>query len=95
MKLWGSSIAGLVRTWITNNIDKVISGLNIADQAANATTIAAKIELISNYIATLDLDNKSVKITEIASLLAKDLSDGQLSLAEIAVIVTTIYKSSK
>jgi len=90
---WGSTIAVLVRNWITNNIDKVISGLNIADESANATTVSEKIVLISNYISTLELDNKSVTLTEIASLLAKDFSDGKLSLAEIAVIVTTVYKA--
>jgi len=91
---WGSVIASLVRSWITNNIDKVITGLNVAENVAEATTVSEKIVLVSNYVQTLDLDNKSTKITTIAAMLSHDLDDSKLSLAEIAAIVTAIYKTN-
>lgn len=90
---WGNSAASLVKKWISENIDKIISGVGIADAAAQSPDVNVKIKLVSQYIASLNVDIKGVKISELASMLAKDLDDSKLSIVEIVAIVTAIYKT--
>ena len=90
---WGAPVMKLVDTWIKDNIDKVIAGVGIAGTAAETSSVSDKIRLVSDYIATLDIDTKGVKISNIAAMLAKDLADSKLSIVEIIAIVTAIYKT--
>lgn len=90
---WGTPVMTLVEQWITDNIDKVISAVGIAGSAAQARSVSDKIRLVSDYISTLSIDVKGVRISEVAAMLAKDLADSHLSLVEIIAIVTAIYKT--
>jgi hypothetical protein len=91
---WGVPVAQAVDTWIKLNIDKVITGVGIANQAASTQDNNQKLLLVSRYIASLDIDVKSVKISQIAAMLAKDLDDSHLSLVEIVSIITALYKTA-
>lgn len=90
---WGNSAASVVSKWIDSNIDKIITGCGIAEKAAQSDNVNVKLKLISEYLSTLDIDAKGVKISEIAALLAKSLDDSKLSVVEIVAIVTAIYKT--
>lgn len=91
---WGVPVAQAVDTWIKLNIDKVITGIGIANQAASTQDNNQKLLLVSRYIASLDIDVKSVKISQIAAMLAKDLDDSHLSLVEIVSVITALYKTA-
>jgi len=91
---WGLPVAQSVDLWLKDNIDKIIVGIGIANQAASTQDVNQKLLLISRYISSLDIDAKSVKISQIAAMLTKDLDDSHLSLVEIVSIITALYKSA-
>ena len=91
---WGPAVTNTVSAWLGKNIDKVITGVGIAGSAAETQNVSQKIVLICNYLQTLDIDAKGVKISHIAALLAKDLDDSKLSIVEIIGIVTAIYRTA-
>jgi hypothetical protein len=90
---WGTSVAAAVSAWISTHIDKIISGVGMAETAAADADVNTKLRLVSQYISTLDVDVKGVRISQIAAMLARDLDDNHLSVVEIVSIITAIYKT--
>lgn len=87
------SVIGLTDKLLTDeNMDKVIEALNIANKAASARTVADKINIILDYIKSLETDKRKIAWTTLSAMIASDLSDGKLSWQELYSIAQGIYE---
>lgn len=88
------SIVGVADMLLTDeNMDKVITALNIVDKAASTTNVADKLTLILNYIKSLETDKRKIAWTTLSATIASSLSDGKLSWQELYSIVKGIYQT--
>lgn len=74
------------------NMDKVIAVLNIASKAASARTVADKLNIILDYIKSLETDKRKIAWTTLAAMIASDLANGKLSWQELYSIAQGIYE---
>lgn len=76
-----------------DNMDKIINGLEIAEKAASATTVAEKIILVMNYINSLNISAKADALTSLAAIVTQNLSGTTVTLSNIKTIVQAIYET--
>lgn len=88
------SAVGVADILLTDeNMDKIITALNIADKAASTTNVADKLTIILDYIKSLETNKKAIAWTTLSAMIASDLSDGKLSWQELYSIVKGIYQT--
>lgn len=88
------SAVGIADMLLTDeNMDKVITALNIADKAASTTNVADKLTIILDYIKSLETGKKAIAWTTLSAMITSDLSDGKLSWQELYSIVKGIYQT--
>jgi len=88
------SAVGVADILLTDeNMDKIITALNIADKAASTTNVADKLTIILDYIKSLETNKKAIAWTTLSAMIASDLSDGKLSWQELYSIVKGVYQT--
>lgn len=77
------------------SLDKMLSVIGIAQQTAAGNTPQQKVQIITDYIKSIEGDSKKKEAwTTLASVIAEILSNGTVTWKELYLIVEGIYKKN-
>jgi hypothetical protein len=92
---WGIPVSKQVSAWLTNNVDYMLSALDLAEKAARCTTLDEKLKMVSEAISKDFPEMREQFCTSFCADLARYLADGHLSFAEAIALITAVYKTQR